>query len=86
MRRRELLVLMGAAVAVARPLRAQQKAVPVIGYLNPTSPDAAAPATAAFLRGLSQPITGLSFCCARSARGAVTVPPSNSINLRLFTL
>jgi len=54
MTRRELLLLMGAAVAVARPLRAQQKAVPVIGYLNPTSPDAAAPATAAFLRGLSE--------------------------------
>jgi hypothetical protein len=34
---RELLLLAGAMTA-ARPLRAQQKAMPVIGYLNSASP------------------------------------------------
>jgi ABC-type uncharacterized transport system substrate-binding protein len=38
MRRRELLLLLGGAVTAARALRAQQKAMPVIGYLGSTSP------------------------------------------------
>jgi hypothetical protein len=33
MSRRELMLLLGGAMAVSRTLRAQQKAVPVIGYL-----------------------------------------------------
>ena len=53
MRRRELL-LMVAAIIGTRAARAQQKAMPVIGYLNPTSPGIAAPATAAFRQGLSE--------------------------------
>ncbi len=51
MNRRELLVLLGSAVTAARALRAQQKAMPVIGYLSSTS---AGPALAAFRRGLSE--------------------------------
>jgi hypothetical protein len=39
--RRELLLLSGALTA-ARTLRAQQKAMPVIGYLNSASPGPAA--------------------------------------------
>jgi putative ABC transport system substrate-binding protein len=40
MRRRELLLLVGAAMTTARSLRAQQKAMTVIGWLNPFSPPA----------------------------------------------
>jgi putative ABC transport system substrate-binding protein len=38
MRRRELMVLVGGAITAARALRAQQRAMPVIGYLGSTSP------------------------------------------------
>ena len=54
MNRREFLVLVGSAIAVARPLRAQQKAMPVIGFLCGTSPGPTAPLVAAFLQGLSE--------------------------------
>jgi len=54
MKRREFLVLVGSAIAVARPLRAQQKAMPVIGFLSGTSPGPTAPLVAAFLQGLSE--------------------------------
>jgi putative ABC transport system substrate-binding protein len=54
MNRRELMLLLGGMMTAARTLRAQQKAMPVIGYLNGTSPDAAAPFVAAFQQGLSE--------------------------------
>jgi len=38
MNRRELMLLLGGALTAARALRAQQKAVPVIGILGPTRP------------------------------------------------
>jgi hypothetical protein len=38
MRRREFVLLLGGAVTPARALRAQQKAVPLIGYLTTTAP------------------------------------------------
>jgi len=53
MTRRELLLLLGSMVVAARALRAQQKAVPVIGYLNGSSP-AANPSLTAFRQGLRE--------------------------------
>jgi putative tryptophan/tyrosine transport system substrate-binding protein len=54
MRRRELIVLLGGAMTAARALRAQQKAVPVIGYLIVGSPGPTASYVAAFRQGLSE--------------------------------
>jgi putative tryptophan/tyrosine transport system substrate-binding protein len=55
MRRRELMLLLG-GVAAAWPLvaRAQQKAIPLIGYLGGGSPGPYAPFVAAFRQGLSE--------------------------------
>jgi putative ABC transport system substrate-binding protein len=54
MRRRDFLLLMGAAMTLLRPLRAQQKAMPVIGFIGTSSPVFTAPYLAAFLQGLSE--------------------------------
>jgi putative ABC transport system substrate-binding protein len=54
MRRRELLFFLGSAVTVARAPRAQQKAMPVIGYLHYASPGPNAPNVVAFHQGLSE--------------------------------
>ena len=54
MDRRELMLLAAGMMATGRALRAQQKAVPVIGFLGTTSPGPFAPFVAAFLRGLSE--------------------------------
>jgi putative ABC transport system substrate-binding protein len=52
--RRELTLLLGAAMTAARALRAQQKAMPVIGFLGGGSPGPNAAIVAAFRQGLSE--------------------------------
>ncbi len=54
MNRRELMLLGGAAVAWPPPARAQQKAIPVIGFLSSISRDPVSPFLAAFHQGLSE--------------------------------
>ena len=54
MRRRDLMLLVAGAMTVTRVLHAQQKAIPVIGYLGVTSPGPFGPFVAAFLQGLSK--------------------------------
>src|SRR5438067_2218752 len=54
-RRRDLIALIGgAAVAVPLAARAQQKTLPVIGFLSGRSPDESASLVAAFHKGLSE--------------------------------
>ena len=54
MRRRELMLLLGGAITTTRTLHAQQKAMPVVGYLGGGWPDPAGPSIAAFHQGLSE--------------------------------
>jgi ABC-type uncharacterized transport system substrate-binding protein len=54
MHRRRFIALLSAAITAARTLRAQQKTMPVIGYLNGTTPDSNTEQLAAFRQGLSE--------------------------------
>jgi putative ABC transport system substrate-binding protein len=54
MTRRELLFLAGGLMTASRALRAQQKAMPVIGYLNSGAAGPFAPFLAAFRDGLGE--------------------------------
>ena len=48
------MLILGGAMTMPLPLRAQQKPMPVIGYLSVGSPSGAAPLLAAFRQGLSE--------------------------------
>jgi putative ABC transport system substrate-binding protein len=52
-KRRELLLLLASAMTAAPALRAQQKAMPVIGYLGGASPGPFTPFVTAFRQGLA---------------------------------
>ena len=54
MKRRELMLLLAGAMTAASAPHAQQKAIPVIGFLSGSSPGQYAPFVAAFHRGLSE--------------------------------
>jgi len=54
MRRRELILVLGGAMTAARGVRAQQKAMPVIGYLVSGSRGLSAASVTAFRQGLSE--------------------------------
>ena len=54
MKRRELMLLVGSALIVGRPLRAQQKAMPVIGFLGSPTPGSATTLVTAFRHGLEE--------------------------------
>jgi hypothetical protein len=55
MRRRELVLLLGGAMTAApRGLRAQENAMPVVGFLSGGLPAPFAPLVAAFHQGLSE--------------------------------
>jgi putative ABC transport system substrate-binding protein len=54
MHRRRFIASLGAAITAARTLRAQQKAMPVIGYLQSASPGPSTPYLAGLHQGLSE--------------------------------
>jgi putative ABC transport system substrate-binding protein len=54
MDRRELMLLLGGAMTATSALRAQQKAMPVIGFLGGTSPGPNEANVSAFRQGLTE--------------------------------
>jgi putative ABC transport system substrate-binding protein len=53
-RRRELMLVLGSALIAGRPLRAQQRTMPVIGFLGVAFPGPYTPYVVAFREGLRE--------------------------------
>ena len=76
MRRREFIGLVGgAAVAWPLPARAQQKPMPVIGFLNSTSQEGYSARIAAFRQGLAD----AGFVEGRTSRSSSATSTANTI-------
>jgi putative tryptophan/tyrosine transport system substrate-binding protein len=54
MHRRRFIALLGAAITAARTVRAQKKAMPVVGFLNSSNAESSAPLLPAFRDGLKE--------------------------------
>jgi putative ABC transport system substrate-binding protein len=52
--RRAIIIMLGSAVVWPLSARAQQSAMPMVGFLNSSSPGAYAPQVAAFRKGLNE--------------------------------